>query len=63
MRGRWPAWSRPVTALVLGVLVVEVVMVAVLVRGSGAPHRVPVSVVAPPLGGPGGGRPGERLGR
>ena len=49
MRGRWPAWSRPVIALVLGVLVVEVVMVAVLVRGSGAPHRVPVSVVAPPL--------------
>src|SRR6478735_9570364 len=49
MRGRRPAWSRPVTALVLGVLVAEVVMVAVLVRGSGAPHRVPVSVVAPPL--------------
>ena len=49
MRGRWPAWLRPVTALVLGVLVVEVVVVAVLVRGSGAPHRVPVSVVAPPL--------------
>ncbi len=49
MRGRWPAWSGPATVLVLGVLLVEVVVIAVLVRGSGAPRRVPVSVVAPPI--------------